>query len=190
MKEHLYSGLLDEETIGNLVDDFEIFNEDDTLLLLEMLPFRWMEEEEREEALLFTRYEGSLELKKYQKGRVFNPRGELYFERVDTGYRVIYAGLLLESRELLAAYPNEIEICGPKAYYLWGKKLQDKHLEKMGLQKGLSPPLYMEIMIPRVFSYPVDDTSRRCKLSIMEYVDREDGRTQYFRFHHLEGVEE
>lgn len=186
MREHIYLG--QAEDIGHFLEGLAPFPPD-AFLLLEKVPDRWLGEGERETGIQLTRCGAGLEPGAYQKGRIFSPRGELRWEYRRGKYHLVYAGQEGTAPGGLQGAGVSWETSGPEGYYLWGKLIREEDLAAMGLGGG--PPLYLELIIPRVLAYPVNgEGGARCKVQALLYHEPGNSSPCYFRFYDLEEVPE
>jgi len=146
--------------------------------------------QERQGLLRFAHLSDGIDAGLYTSGRVFHPDFELRWEQEGHKTRVIYLG---QARNLPGLTPGkklDEWQAGlqprEKSYYLFGKYLNTKELERMGLQEGQG--YYAEVRIPRLLQYP--EAARRLQLVVREYLEQRTNQVQLFRFQNLRPAEE
>lgn len=145
---------------------------EDTLMMLERIPDRWLSEPEREVGICFHFYQADEEFNNWERGRVFNEKFELRWEKQNGKFHVVYIGEKSELPNLSEDTSIKINQMESKdmAYYLWGKKLDNEALRLIGRPE--TENLFAELQIPRLFDYPIEkgsDKEFRVKLVVRHY---------------------
>ncbi len=184
MKEILRAGSVDD--IAQLIADCQFPAE--ALFLAEMLPRHVIvKPEERQDLLRFTRFDTRIPFTQYTSGRIFHQDFELRWEKNDDKTQVVYLGA---ERHLPELEECELELekrPEPKYYYLFGERLAQKELEKIG--KPALQGDFAEVRIPRLLRYPAPKGAQRVRLGVCEYVQETTGKVGLFRFQSLEAAE-
>ena len=166
---------------------------DETLLLAEQLPTHVVNARERSNMLRFEIYRPEIDIAPYTSGRLFQNSFELRWERLDTLFRVVYLGSernkgvlydykLKEDTTFFHLIDEEKLEYREKRYYLFGEQMEENRQEE-DAERGKS---FVEPRIPRFLYYPVQGSSRHVQLVIREYIYKETGQVEYFRFQALE----
>ena len=169
---------------------------DDSYVLVERFPPRIIPNEERQNLLQFGRLSGGINPADSTSGRVFSQHFELRWQEEEGKYRVVYLGEERHIPRLTRDEENTLDKLEKrekaKCYYLFGEylNLDDSKLENMGLKKEVGHSYYAEVRIPRLLRYPIAEQARRVCLKVCEYVEKETGAVQLFRFQGLKGEQE
>jgi hypothetical protein len=162
-----------------------------TFTMLEAQPERRVRPEERQDLLRFELFSDDLDLMQYNTGRLFHKDGEIRWERITPAtVQVVYTGdeaywpELAESEQ--RALRDEDYERVVRHYFLFGKRLDDTQLQRIGpvAQKGD----FAEVRIPRLLRYPRLDAlanAERARLALYEYHDRATGSIIAYRFFDL-----
>jgi len=163
----------------------------EAFLLVERLPQQVVNDKrERENLLRFARVGDGIDFAPYTSGRIFNQHFELRWEKEAETTRVVYLG---EEREIPELTKDKDTLqylkpaSNPKYYHLFGERLDKATLEDMGIEP--EEGYYAEVRIPRLLHYPVLEQPQRVQLVVREYMDKETGRVQLFRFQGLKPAE-
>ena len=185
--EILAAGLVGD--IGELIEGWEF--PDDTHLLLEQQPMTaTLKVEERQDLLLFTKFDASGEkskIKQATSGRIFHEDFELRWEKSEQGYQAVYLGVkrvvpgLTLDQETLRSLTKHSK----SKYYLFGTVLDTQKVRIPNLQKDGA--YFAEVRIPRPLHYPIKSNGR-VRLQVCEYTDDQTGQVQLFRFQGLEAA--
>jgi len=166
----------------------------DSYVLVERFPPRIIPNEERQQLLQFGRLSSGIDPADSTSGRVFSQHFELRWQEEGGEYHVVYLGeerhipqLKKDEEETLAKLEKQKE---PKYYYLFGEYLNESRLRNMGLQEETGYSYYAEVRIPRLLHYPIAERVQRVCLQVCEYVEKETGALQLFRFQGLEREQE
>jgi hypothetical protein len=191
---------VNETVFANTVDDITeliekcsfLLDSAGSLILLEMQPQKMVEKGERENLLYFADYPYELPrlISEYTAGRIFQEEFELRWEKINGKIQAVYIGrkrpvpLLKEKDDVLKDCVRPTS-----SYYLFGKRLDDKAVERIGepAQKGD----FAEVRIPRLLRYPVkNERMNYVKLDVYEYRHKETNERVLFRFRKLWEVPE
>ncbi len=168
---------------------------EDSLLLTEQLPTHFVNAQERRNMLRFEIYGPEVDVAEYTSGRLFQNDFELRWEKQDALFQVIYLGSEQKKARLYdfglkedTTFRDQVESQKlehrEKKYYLFGEQMdEDEQREHTETIHGKS---FVELRIPRLLRYPVRHSSRYVQLVVREYIDKETGRVEYFRFQALE----
>lgn len=199
MAEILYSGQIDASHLQRLMAACSASRAEETLLLAEQLPTHFVSAQERQKMLRFEVYTPEIDMTAYTSGRLFQNSFELRWERLDTLFRLVYLGaaqnkaLLHDFKlkehtafsHLMAAEKLEYR---DKKYYLFGKPMEGDQQKKS--TKTTNEKSFVELRIPRLLHYPVQGSPRHVQLTVREYIGKETGQVEYFRFQALESLME
>lgn len=184
MGEAIYSAQVDD--IATVVG--AITWPDDTLMILERLPLRWLEQEEIETGLRFEVFEPEAPFNQYERGRIFHEAGELRWEKINQKFRTVYVGsdeIALPpdftKDDTLSLHKEE----QPQSYYLWGKRLTDDALAILERQPGAA--MFAEFTVGGILTEypagaPADKKQEQVALQVVRYIDPETEQLQYYRF--------
>jgi len=161
---------------------------ENTLMILERVPDRWLSDIEIENGLIFSSFQLDHDFNNWECGRIFNESFELYWQKQDSRFHAVYIG---EKVELSGFYEDDsfdIRQIESKdiAYYLWGRKLPDG-IDLVG--KSEEDILFGELQIPRLLDYPIEnniDKESRVKLIVRHYLYN--STLKFYRFVKLEAV--
>jgi hypothetical protein len=180
IKEVIYTGSTTD--IKDLIDTCGFL--DESWVLLERNPRDVIAEPERRQNLLyFAEFSAPLpnDLLEHTNGRIFNMHFELRWEQAATDIQVIYTGITrsismpIETAEELADYRQRT-----RSYYLFGKRLNNDLIEKIGPPAQVGD--FAEVQIPRLLRYPANLSKDFVKLETCEYIDKPSGELILFRF--------
>jgi hypothetical protein len=168
----------------------------ETLMILESIPQAFLSPQERQEGLRFEKFNPGEDFNLWARGRIFHPQFELRWEREGEVFKVVYMGSknlaelgFQEEKDLDLSHSSLVD------YYLWGRKVEDEDLKKIGQPEGgtsaASQGLFVESQIPRLLYYPIEGKSRqkkkfRIRLKVKEYLDPDTAKQIYYRFVGLE----
>jgi len=157
----------------------------DALMLLEEQPHHVIERDARQDLLRFERFDPSSNFTRYTSGRIFHALGELRWERQDSELQIVYTGHKEYKLELPDARETPLDGYIPKdrEYFLFGKRLDEKELVRIG--PVAQPGDFAEVRIPRLLRYPRLSTianAERVQLVICEYMDPETSVNVAYRF--------
>ncbi len=147
------------------------------LMILERFQNKWLEKDERENAIRFEKFNSGEDFNTSQTGRIFDSEKELFWLWNDKErFHVIYSGVKTDLPELQADDTKDLESFEQK-YMLWGRRLETK-------------PVFLELQIPRLFCYPVSckKNKTRLALNVIEYRDKNTCQIQHYRFCGLEEI--
>lgn len=163
----------------------------DAFLLLEKLPQQVVSDDQRQDLLCFTRLgDKDIDLASFTSGRVFSGAFELRWEQDAGVARVVYLGEKRELPALEGRRDDTFSLADKKTYYLFGARLREADLDKMGIQPdGKEATYYAELRVPRLLRYPLATRRRRMQLVVGEYHDAKQ-ETRLFRFLNVQPVEE
>ena len=168
---------------------------EESLLLTEQLPTHFVNAQERRNMLRFEIYGSEVDVAAYTSGRLFQNVFELHWEKQNSLFQVVYLGSeqnksrlydfnLKEDTTFRDRLESEKLEYREKKYYLFGEQMdEDEQREHTETVHGKS---FVELRIPRLLYYPVQSSSRYVQLVVREYIDKETGRVEYFRFQALE----
>ncbi len=168
---------------------------EESLLLTEQLPTHFVNAQERRNMLRFEIYGPEVDVAAYTSGRLFQNDFELHWEQQNSLFQVVYLGSeqnkarlydfnLKEDTTFRDRLESEKLEYREKKYYLFGEQMdEDEQREHTESVHGKS---FVELRIPRLLYYPVQSFSRYVQLVVREYIDKETGRVEYFRFQALE----
>jgi CRISPR-associated protein (TIGR03984 family) len=168
---------------------------EESLLLTEQLPTHFVNAQERRNMLRFEIYGPDVDIATYTSGRLFQNDFELHWEQQNSLFQVVYLGSeqnkarlndfnLKEDTTFRDRLESEKLEYREKKYYLFGEQMdEDEQREYTEPVHGKS---FVELRIPRLLYYPVHSSSRYVQLVVREYIDKETGRVEYFRFQALE----
>jgi len=163
-----------------------------SLIFLEMQPQKMVGRGERENLLYFADYpcKPPRLISEYTAGRIFHEEFELRWEKSNSKIQAVYIGKRC-TVPLLEEKADVLKDCvrSASSYYLFGKRLDDKAVERIGepAQKGD----FAEVRIPRLLRYPVkNERMSYVKLDIYEYRHKETNERVLFRFRKLWEVPE
>ncbi len=209
--EILYTGKLPREELPAFIKECGFRTETATgkftYLLAESQPEHVVEQKHRQSLLAFdtfkldSPFEG---YKKYTSGRIFSEDGELRWERQNEQVRIIYLGnpTFASVKRALEIYNAQfknkktaLEQLEPRKptsfYYLFGTKLEKRTIEQINgdqLNNVVKVGDFAELRIHRVLDYPAPGhipDKGYVQLQVQEYVERDSGRVQLFRFQAL-----
>ncbi len=196
MTEVLCSGQVDALDLVQLLNKCqESRMSEETLLLAEQLPAHVVNVQERWNMLRFETYSPKIDVAAYTSGRLFQGSFELRWERQGTLFQAVYLGSdhnkavlydykLREDTIFLCRVKDENLTYRERKYYLFGEQLEEnKEREDAETTRGKS---FGELRIPRLLYYPVQGSPRYVQLIVREYIYKETGQVEYFRFQALE----
>lgn len=159
-----------------------------TLMLLESQPRLVIEEDARQDLLLFAYLDPGFDFTPYTSGRIFHALGELRWERQHSGVQMLYTGHKEYQPRLPDARATDLNTSIPKdrSYFLFGKRLDEQQLGRIG--PSARPGDFAEVRIPRLLRYPALPAlakAERVQLVICEYEDADTGVTVAYRFKQL-----
>ncbi len=193
MAEVLYSGLVAPADVSQMVASCRFTSE--ALFMAELLPTHFVgKPQEREQLLCFTFFNTTLRCTDYTSGRIFQADRELRWEKQGEQTRFVYLGQADNASELARYQLKKAETFGeltrklePTYYYLFGERLQDRDLAKLG--KAAQKGDFAVVRIPRTLRYPVKvNSDRYARLAVCEYLEEANGRVVLYRFQGIEAV--
>lgn len=150
----------------------------------EMVPAHTVHPEERDALVRFVRFDTTQPYERYVQytsGHIFHDDFELRWQLEQDKVRVIYIGrarsipfLGNESKLPLEKYTEQ-----QHSYYLFGERLRDEQLKKIG--KPAVEGDFAEARIPRLLHYPIEGKGAHAQLLVREYCD-DTGRVVLHRF--------
>ncbi len=191
MSEVLYAGQVDSTNFTQLIADCH-FSPDAKVLAEQMPEHVVASAKERQNLLIFEVFDGNIPFVQYTSGRIFQKDLELRWERQHDKIRIVYLGpehapatqVMRDYRLKNFAEPDKLakEF---KSYFLFGERLDADDIQKIG--KSAQVGDFAELRIPRILRYPPvqPDTSSRVQLQVCEYVNKETGQVEFFRFQDL-----
>lgn len=166
----------------------------DAYVLVEELPQRVIEKEERQSLLRFARLSDEVDFSQFTSGRVFDQHAELRWEKDSDGkYHVVYLGAERVIRGLKKDEKYQQELASlekskePIYYYLFGDYLNAEKLKNMGMKPEQG--YYAEVRIPRLLHYPAPAGAVRVQVEVREYLDKDTNEVKLFRFQGLKAAE-
>jgi hypothetical protein len=123
----------------------------------------------------FAPFSGDIDLERYNTGRVFGPSCEIRWQRDGERFHTMIVGDISQPPAFITvhnkALPEAAFDYKPDEYYLWGE--WSKEL-----------PQWIEASIPHVFDYPEPAATGkfRYKLLTIEYINRDSGEVEFYRF--------
>lgn len=171
---------------------------EESLLLTEQLPTHFVNAQERRNMLRFEIYGPEVDVAAYTSGRLFQNDFELHWEKRDSLFQIVYLGSeqnkarlydfnLKEDITFRERLESEKLEYYEKKYYLFGEHMEEEEQNKQGeYNETVQGKSFVELRIPRLLYYPVKSPSRYVQLVVREYIDKETGRVEYFRFQALE----
>ena len=199
MAEQLYAGQIPISDFPGLIAGCPFPPE--ALVLVEHFPEYVIDDRSRPQDLLrFIHYIPEFSFASYTSGRIFHSDGELRWEKQGAMMRVVYHftpdtsvgpapgselfsavlqrhGLREKNQELAHLVLQE------KAYSLFGERLKQDDLQKMGLPTD--QVIFAQVRIPRILDYPVE-YGLYVNLLVREYLDPSTGQTALYRFKDLQ----
>ena len=159
-----------------------------TLMLLEAQPRHVIEQNARQDLLHFALFDPTFDFTPYTSGRIFHALGELRWERQHLKVQIVYTGHKEYKPVLKDARETTLDACIPKdrEYFLFGKKLDKKELDRIGPAAQLGD--FAEVRIPRLLRYPqlpMLADAERVQLVMCEYVDPTTAVNVAYRFKNL-----
>lgn len=173
------------EDVDSIVQSIEL--PEDSLMMLELIPNDKLSESEKENGICFRSYQIDEDFNQWEIVRIFNEEFELNWEKQNGKFHVVYIGEktdLSNFSEDTSVDIDQMEI-EDKAYYLWGRNLNDETLEQIG--RSEDETLFAEIQIPRLLDYPIEskrDKKFRVKLVVRHYLLH--STLKFYRFLRLE----
>lgn len=172
----------------------------EALFLAEMLPRHVISADERQDLLRFTYFDADLPFASYTSGRIFHQDFELRWEKNDDKTQVVYVGTKRDLPMLEVTFNLDLNTPRKKSipdlrtfrrrhYYLFGERLREGDLDKIGVPGEQRNFAFAEVRIPRLLLYPIQQNERRARLVVREYLDEETGEVKLFRFESLEAAE-
>lgn len=176
-------------SIAMLIQEYRIPDALPVLMLLEQQPQHIIMPEQRQDLLYFAPFERTFAWDDYTSGRIFYQDGELRWEKQASAFQVVYTGQAQYSPELKNTASLVLDNCPVKTkhYYLFGKRLDDGQLKRIGAPAQAGD--FAELRIPRLLRYPTHPKSERVQIVVKEYSDPDTGVNRAFRFITLIGAE-
>ena len=154
----------DLSSIPNCIND--IFD-DTALMILEKI-----------DEFHFKNFDKEEDFAKWEKGRIFNQKGEFKWKKLKNRIHGVYMG---QDAPAGMTVDNSIDLSSQRTenYYLWGKLVKDNDMKHFAHYQGKT--IYVELKIPFIFQYPLLHHSRRVVLEVKEYFDKM-GKVQFTRY--------
>lgn len=155
---------------------------------LERVPDCWLSENERQNGLRLERFEAGTDFNGWERGRLFCEAFELCWERLDGAFQTVYVG----PRANLPGFSPAEDVdlgatdCLERGMLLWGTPVPADEMAAIGAREVEDLPAFLDFQIPRLLRYPVSSGTKRVRLLVREYRDRESHRRVYYRFKGLE----
>lgn len=200
MAEILCSGQVDALNLFQLLAACQVSQtSQDELLLIEQLPTHFVSAQERRDMLRFETYRAEIDVAAYTSGRLFQRSFELRWEQWDALFQVVYLGSernraalhdfnLKEDTTFCHLVEDEKLEYREKKYYLFGEQMEENK-QREGAQTTYGKS-FVEPRIPRPLYYPVQGSPKYVQLVVREYIYKETGQVEYFRFQALEPATE
>lgn len=163
---------------------------DSSLIYLEKVITGWLPPDSLQAPQL-TFFDPNTDFKAWERGRIFCTDFELRWEKVTDKFRLVYVGkpMTIEgfslATDMLDLAPTKTE---KRSYYLWGRRVAQDNLEKVGLKhepKGIG--IFIEMRVNAHLYYPVQhEKTNRIKLKVCQYRHQETGQIMYHRYQELE----
>lgn len=156
------------------------------LMLLEEQPHHVIERDARQDLLRFELFNPASDFTRSTSGRIFHTMGELRWERSDSALQIVYTGhkdFRPEQLPVARETPLDGYIAIDRAYFLFGKRLDEKELFLIGPRA--QPGDFVEVRIPRLLRYPrvnMLEGAERVQLVICEYLDPKTSVNVAYRF--------
>lgn len=170
------------EDIGPLLKEYRVPANIPVFMLVEMQPQHVIEPRERQNLLRFALFEHSFAFAGYTSGRVFHQHGELRWERQQGTFQVVYTGQEAYKPDLEITAHMLLDDCQQdfRRYLLFGKRLADKELNRIGPAAQAGD--FAEVRIPRLLLYPAPQDAQRVRMVVCEYREPASGQRIAFRF--------
>lgn len=161
MADYAYAALLTEADLRTSIEAFAL---NITQMILEAV-----------DEVAFLEFREEIDLRRFEAGRVFGPTCEIRWQREGERFQTLLLGDVAKFGERIGTH--HVELSGDifdyqyKAYYLWGE-WSDRL------------PQWVEASVPHIFNYPQPqgEGSYRRKLTTVEYINRESGELEFYRF--------
>jgi len=159
-------------------------------MYLETIVNNWLPLDSRQSPCLTT-LDVKQNFSEWERGRVFCPEFELRWEKQRDKFQLVYVGTAVNLPNFsLAEIDLPITQRDPISYYLWGRRVAQGDLQKIGLQS--EPPgigLFIEMRVAQRLQYPIQNNdTQRVKLNVYHYSDKTTGQVVYHRYYGLEEV--
>ena len=187
VQELLVSGEVGIEDFKALVRTYKLASDAPTLMLLESQPTYIIEPEERQNLLLFMRFDRDFDFASHMSGRIFHRYGEMRWEKLASSVQVVFSGMQEYKPALQNAKEKTLDdhkkVC--RTYFLFGKRLDDEQRNRIGPAAQAGD--FAEVRIPRLLRYPLpaSATAEYVRLAVYEYVAPTTGAIIAYRFHDL-----
>lgn len=154
--------------INNIEDCIEgLFDKNKAFMILERI-----------DKFLFIDYDDHQELNSWEKGRIFDINGEFKWRKFKNRIHGVYLGTGLP-KNMQKDENMKLQPPVDRDVYLWGKIVSQKDMKYFRKYQGKN--IYIELRIPFIFQYPLDEHHQRVLLKIKEYPDLW-GRIQFMRY--------
>ena len=157
----------------------------------EAFPQEIIRPKQQQDLLLFTHFNTAINFAIYTSGCIFHAGFELRWQKQDGQTRVTYLGnkrTLSQHMEPQQQFiPNDYDT-RTTSYHLFGTLLVPERLEMMGLPND-EKNMFAELRIPRLLHYPAPQGAERVQLTVLEYLKKETGAVELFRFLSLKKAE-
>ncbi|SRR6266496_1623086 len=176
------------EDIKAEIKRYRIPSDEPVYMLLETQPQGVVEPDKRQDLLRFDYFDRDTNFMPYTSGRIFHRGGELRWEKQHAGIRIVYTGQEQYKPDIDIRQTMQMDACElvPKQYFLFGKRLDEKQLARIGSPAQAGD--FAEARIPRLLRYPAPADGERVQLVVYEYVERVTGAYVAFRFAELIGA--
>jgi len=143
------------------------------------------------QAPCLTRFDSHTNLSDWQRGRIFCADCELRWEKLGDKFQAVYIGQPVTLPNFKSGNIDLTQTnCQEESYYLWGRRVAENDLEKIGVKT--KPPgmgLFIEMRVAQRLQYPIQDNkTQRVKLKVCHYCHKETGQIIYHRYYGLEEV--
>jgi hypothetical protein len=212
MEEKLYTGQIAIDQLGKLIASCQFPENRHSWVLAEQIPERAItsrrDPAERKKTLLCEFFklkklaEQGIQLSGYSSGRIFREDMELRWEKLENTKdktHVVYLGTDKYTSTLPAYNLRENECilkatqAETKSYYLFGERLKEedlKYMRKAATQEAPTTEHFAQVRIPHILRYPVRRSLEPyVRLKVCEYINKETGIVELFRFLKLEPEE-
>ena len=147
---------------------------------LEQRAMTVLSDRERRDGVQLVAYPGDVQLDQWPRGRIFDLRQELRWERQGTVYHLVYCGdqipLGFTLEPLHAVRWHDLH------YFAWGRMVPPPRRSMVGV--AANDRVYVEMQIPRLFRYPVGADVDRVQIEMREFYQA-DGSLCYVRWRQI-----
>jgi hypothetical protein len=190
--EVLLAGVIRKERFAPFLRSWRMPGEDTSIappfMLVESQPRQVVAPEKRQDLLQLTLFDPTFDFAPYTAGRIFHALGELRWEQRQADIQIVYTGHRdyqpdLEHAQIAGLDAFQVR---ERAYFLFGKRLDEKQRERIG--STAQPGDFAEVRIPRLLRYPALPTltgAERIQLVVYEYEDTLSALNVAYRFKSL-----